>query len=285
MNRHLRSWAVVLGATLALVLGSAPAQAADDQATITHVKATDRGLQVLVSVPEGSEVDLGEVTVTIEGKSAPATAAQASASGKIKRTTVLAMDTSNSMRGARFEAAIAAATTYLDTVPDDVYVGITTFAGEVTQTLPPTLDRQAARNVLGGLTLSKQTRLYDGVVAAAEMAGKEGQRSLLVLSDGADTSDTPLGDVTEAITDGELLVDVVALEQKDPAALAALETMVDAGDGRVISADPDALQQAFSDEADVLSRQILVTAEMPEGLTASEGSIRISLPTDRKSVV
>ena len=53
----------------------------------------------------------------------------------------------------------------------------------------PTATRRRA--VLDGLTLTKQTRLYDGVVQAVDMAGTEGQRSLLVLSDGADTSQTP----------------------------------------------------------------------------------------------
>ena len=279
MKRNLRSVAVALVAALAVLLGVGPAQAADGGASITHVKPTDKGVQVLVSVPEGAEVDLSGVTVKIEGKSATATADQASDDAKIKRTTVLAIDTSNSMKGARFDAAVAAATTYLDTVPDDVYVGITTFDSEVTPTLPPTLDRDAARNVLGGLTLHKDTRLYDGVIAAAKMAGSDGQRSLLVLSDGADTSDTNIAAVAKAIKDNELLVDVVALEQDDSKALAALQTMVDAGDGRVIESDSAALQQAFSDEADVLSRQILVTAEMPPGVTAAEGNIEITLPT------
>ena len=45
------------------------------------------------------------------------------------------------------------------------------------------------------------------------MAGTEGQRSLLVLSDGADTSDTPIETATAAIEDAEVLADVVALEQ------------------------------------------------------------------------
>ena len=44
---------------------------------------------------------------------------------------MLAIDTSNSMEGERFEAAKAAAREFIDTVPDDVYVGIVTFAGDV----------------------------------------------------------------------------------------------------------------------------------------------------------
>lgn len=268
---------IVAWLTAALTLFASPAGAADG-ASISHVTTTQKGLQILVSLPEGADVDLGGVTVTVEGKKAVATAAPADSGNSIKRTTVLAIDTSNSMEGKRFEAAQAAATTFLDNVPDDVYVGITTFAGEITKALEPTLDRDRARAVLQDLTLSSQTRLYDGVIAAAAMAGKDGQRTLLVLSDGADTSKTELDQVTAAIGDGELLVDVVALNQTEKQ-LGPLQAMADAGSGQVISAEPQALEQAFTDEADALARQVLVTMTMPSGLTAKEGSVEVSLPT------
>lgn len=274
---RIRAWvtAGMLAVTVTLIGG--PAQAADG-AAITHVKPTAKGLQVLVSVPQGTNVDLNGVTVEVDGKPADATAAMANDSGQIRRTTVLVMDTSNSMKGDRFVAAQQAAKTFLDTVPDDVYVGITTFAADVTPALQPTLDREAARGVLEGLTLSKQTRLYDGVVAAAKMAGKDGQRSILVLSDGADTSNTPLADATAAISDGGLLVDVVAIDQSGPA-LSSLQSLASAGDGDVISADPAALQAAFTEEADALARQLLVTVTVPSSVTAEEGNLVVSLPT------
>ncbi|MFN8191469.1 MAG: type II secretion system F family protein [Nocardioidaceae bacterium] len=278
MTRILRSLLVVVTTAMAVVFGLSPAQAADGDAAITHVSSTDQGLQILVSVPEGAQVDLGDVAVTIAGKDAEATAQLASDDTKIKRTTVLAIDTSNSMKGDRFDAAVAAANIFLDTAPADVYVGITTFAGDVQQVLPPTLDRDAARNVIAGLTLSKQTHLYDGVIAAAQMAGRDGQRAILVLSDGADTTKTPLETVTKAVTDGELLVDVVALDQNGKA-LRSLETLADSGNGKVIQSDPAALSEAFSSEADALSRQVLVTATMPSGIKDTEGNVEVTLAT------
>ena len=107
---------------------------------------------------------------------------------------MLVIDTSNSMSGERFEAAQNAAYTFLDTVPDDVYVGIVSFDSDVNEALAPSLDRDAARDVVEGLDLSQQTRLYDGVQLGLDVAGTEGQRQLLVLSDGADTSDTAARD-------------------------------------------------------------------------------------------
>lgn len=263
-------------ATLLALVGPS-AQAADDAASITHVKPTSTGLEILVAVPEGAPVDLEGVTVDIEGQEVAATAEPADTGGNIRRTTVLAFDTSRSMAGERFAAAQVAARTFLDTVPDDVYVGITTFAGDVVPALEPTQDRDQARDVIDGLTLSRQTRLYDGVIAAAEMAGSNGQRNLLVLSDGADTSRTPLSDATTAITDAGLLVDVVALDQSE-AAQVPLQSIADAGSGEVISADPAALEAAFTDEANALARQVLVTADLPDGLDVEEGAVEIVLP-------
>ena len=100
---------------------------------------------------------------------------------------------------------------------------------------------------------------------------------MLVLSDGADTSDTELADVTAAISDSEVLVDVVAIAQDGPA-LEALEAMAEAGSGAVISADPQALRETFADEAEALASQVQVTARIPESVVASEAEVSVSLP-------
>ena len=59
-------------AGLAVLMGATAAQAADE-ATIDYVEARDGGLlQLLVSVPPGSTVDLDGVTVTIDEQEAEA---------------------------------------------------------------------------------------------------------------------------------------------------------------------------------------------------------------------
>lgn len=277
MMNKLRTYfaaAVVAGT---LVVGSASGAAAVD-GSIAHVEPTADGLQILVSVPPDADVDLGQVAVTVDGNVADAEAVPADTSTLVQRTAVLAIDTSNSMRGARFDAAKDAALAYLAAVPDDVLVGVVSFAADVTQSLLPTQDRDAARTVIDDLSLSRETRLYDGVMAAAEMAGEEGQRSLLVLSDGADTSKTPVSDVTAAISERGLLIDVVALEQSGPD-LDALGRLARAGNGRVINADSAALSDAFSAEADVLATQVLVTARLPEGVDGTQGTVEVTLPS------
>ncbi len=275
---------LLLTGTALMVSAGAPGYAAEGTSvsgtTISYVERTDEGLQILVSVPADATVDTEEVSVTVDGAASPATAAPADSTTSVRRTAVLVMDTSNSMRGQRIAAAQAAAATFLDTVPEDVYVGVVTFDSNVTPVLEPTLDRDAARAVVADLELSEQTRLYDGVQAGIDMAGTEGQRQLLVLSDGADTSDTPLADVTSAIADSDVQVNVVSLEQDQPEAVDALGDLAEAGEGEVVSADSEALGQAFSDQADVLARQILVTAEVPSSVTAVEATVAVTLGSD-----
>jgi tight adherence protein B len=190
-------------------------------------------------------------------------------------------------RNGRFEAAKEAALTFLENVPADVEVGIVTFDGEVSTALEPTTDRSAAETVVSGLELSKGTLLYDGILAAVAVAGDDGQRSILVLSDGADTGRaTGIADVTSVIEESATLVDVVSLDQENnPKATAALGDLATAGQGEVIESSGDALADAFAAEAEVLAEQILVTAPLPAGFDAEEATVTITLPTADGEIV
>jgi tight adherence protein B len=258
------------------VLGMGAPSYAAGSAAISHVEPTSGALQILVSVPAGSTVDLSQVSVTIDGQNATATAELASTTEDVKRTSVLAIDTSESMKGARFDAAKVSATAFLDAVPANVEVGIVTFDSTVKRALEPTTDRDQARSVIAGLTLARETSLFDGVRAAVSMAGTEGQRSVLVLSDGVDTTDTTLGQVTATIKNAGVLVDAVALEQSSSES-AALRAITQAGKGQFINADPEALKAEFQKAADALAREVLVTAQIPDGVTKTEGTVAVSL--------
>ncbi|WP_148614632.1 type II secretion system F family protein [Nocardioides rubriscoriae] len=270
---------------LVLLGACAPALAADGDGSIVSLERTGSGLEVSVDVPADADVDLGAVSASVDGTPYAATAARiADGTSRVQRTTVLAIDTSNSMAGARFAAAKLAATTFLDNVPDDVAVGIVTFDSDVQTELEPTTDREVARSVVEGLTLSRQTLLYDGVVQAVDLTGTEGQRTVLVLSDGADTSRTALTDVTAAIDDSQgVVVDVVALEQSGRA-LRALDEIT--GDtGRLIPSDSAALAATFSAEADVLARQVAVSIDVPSDVADGQVSVRVVLPSPTGDVV
>lgn len=275
--------AALLVATLALLGLATPAYAA--QGSIDHVETDGNTVKVLFSLPgDGKTVqpELSSVSVTVDGQPLKATAAMASdAKNTVRRTAILSIDTSKSMAANnKFTEAKQAATAFLDAVPADVYVGIVTFAGAVQVAQAPTLDRQASKDVIDGLKLSLGTNLYDGVRQAVTATGKQGQRNILVLSDGRDTSGSPESAVTSAITKSGVKVDVVALAQS-ASDEALLRKMADAGGGSVLAAnDPSALTSLFANEAQALASQVLVTATRPAGSKASEGSLMVSINAD-----
>ncbi|WP_141013838.1 type II secretion system F family protein [Nocardioides sambongensis] len=282
----IRRLVAAIGFIVAAVLIAGPGHAADGEATIAHADSDGERLRVVVDVPPGSSPDLDGVTASLDGVPLDVTATPAGEEGEVQRTAVLAIDTSNSMRrNGRFAAAQRAALTYLDVVPDDVEVGIVTFDSDVEVALEPTSDREAARAVVGGLGLSRDTLLYDGVATAVDLAGDAGSRSLLVLSDGADTgSSVGLDELTERIGDADVVLDVVSLGQQGEAR-AALEAMATAGDGQVLPATERSLTLAFRKEAVRLRGQVQVTAPLPAGFDASTAQVTVTLPTDGEDLV
>jgi tight adherence protein B len=269
------------GLAIAAFAVSAPAFAAEG--SIDHVQQEGDKLQILYSIPAGVTPDLGTVTVTFGDTSLKATAEPAAdAAEQVKRTTVLAMDISDSMAGARFEAAKTAADTFLDSAPDDLYVGLVTFAGDVKTAVPPTTDHDSVKAAVDSLALSKGTKLYEGVKAAVAATGKDGARSVLLLTDGADSTGAPITVATDAITasgdeGNRVKVDVVAISQGE-AARAKLTQIADAGGGEVLDADdPSQIEGLFQDEAAALAQQVLVTAIPPAEIQGKDGQIKVTI--------
>ena len=264
------------------VLVAAPATAASGN--IDHVEPDGDKLQMVVSlsdVSDGDSVDLETVTVSFDGEPVAAEAQSLSEAGaELRRTTVLAMDVSKSMEGDKFEEAKAAAEAFLDEVPEDVFVGLVTFADDVEVAHEPTKDMDSVRSVLDSLELAPKTRLYDGLLGAVDAIGQDGARNIIVLSDGRDTSDTRLEDVTAAVEESGVNVDVVALAQgKDDETL--LRQLATAGDGQVVSADdPAALRDVFEAEAQLLAQQVLVTVTPPADVSGQDGTLSVTLQVD-----
>jgi tight adherence protein B len=269
----------LLCATFAGAFALAPVASAHatGAGSIDHLDASGRTVKMLFSVPsETAAPDLDSVVVKVGGTTVDATATPVKA-GEIKRTTVLALDVSDSMKGERFEAAKQAALTYLDNAPADVAVGLVTFAGEVTVIDSPTTDHASLEQAIGDLALSRGTALYDGVLEALVQAGPEGQRDVIVLSDGADTTSTQLDDVVAGAKESDVGVNVVALEQSRDNQ-AKLRQITDASEGTVLPADdPAALAAVFRQEADALAQQILIEFEAPR---SGEATVTASLETD-----
>jgi tight adherence protein B len=290
MRHRLPSRARVALATvlsgLALACWGSPGVAAAEEPAIEHAQPIKGAVRLLVSVPGTDSVDTEGVRVTIAGRTVGAEAAAASADDAVERTSILAIDTSLSMAGQRIAEAKKAATSYLSAVPDNVRVGVLTFDDDVEVVTPPGFDRDAARAAIAGLRLTRETSLYDGVLGALDAVGTAGedvgQRKVLVLSDGRDTTDTDLEDVVGAIRKSAARVDVVSLQKG--ADNAPLQSIAEAGRGTVLTTeDPAALSDAFEKEAADLARQLVVTAQLPPGFEDASSDVKVTIPTEAET--
>jgi len=266
----------VLLAGLMVLFTAFAASAAEGR--IDHVqKSTAGGLEVLYSIP-GTAPDFGSVRASLDKQPVKATATLASDSQQtVHRVTVLTIDVSHSMlRNGKFAAAKQAAQVFLESAPSDVYVGIVTFAGQVKVVQQPTLDRASSLRLIRGLSVSTGTRLYDGIEQAVKLTGASGGRSVVVLSDGRDTTGTKLSEVVPQVRASGVKVDVVAFAQSDSDARLLAE--IPSSGGKVIPADdPAALSRVFAAEAKTLAEQILVRVTTPAKLRGTEGTLSISI--------
>jgi len=274
--RHWRRSTILCGALVATaVMSAAPALAADE-VSIDHVESVEGVVSMVVSVDgvPGGGVSGSDVSVQVDGKAVDATASTVSA-GDVERSTILVVDASNSMRGQKFAAATDAVTAFLATAPPDVKIGMVAFAGNVGTTIEPTTDRAALLDEFKGLELAQGTGVYDALAEAISMAGTEGSRSLLLLSDGADTGSTiSLDAVARSAAESEVVVDVVSLA--NAARADALAQLAADTNGRVIPAESAALRQVLTEQADALAQQLLVKFELPDGVSG-EADLAVSV--------
>lgn len=138
--------------------------------------------------------------------------------GQATATIVLAIDVSDSMLATdvspdRFTAAKAAATSFLDEVPEGFRVGVVTFAGEASTAVQPDEDRTVVAETIDRLTASRGTVIGDGLDEALDLIQTERTTdvelpaAVVLLSDGADTGSIVAPDDAAARA-GEMAVPV-----------------------------------------------------------------------------
>jgi tight adherence protein B len=258
-----------LVASAMLVLGAALPTHAEDEVNIDHVESKDGDVSLVLAVdgvPGGTDIDASAVQVEIDGRAVDSSAKLISA-GDVARTTVLVLDASNSMQqGGKFTAASTAIDAFLTTAPKDIRLGLVAFAGSLGTVVEPTTDHDAVRSALAAIELRKGTSVYDGIAEGLDLVGTKGSRSLLVLSDGGDTSSsTTLDVVSKDALDQGVVVDVVSLASAKNAA--TLSDLADSTGGQVIPAEQGALSAVFSAQADALAKQLLVTFARPDDVS------------------
>jgi tight adherence protein B len=247
---------------------------ADDTSTPSvtdvHVRAgAADGLLTLSGAAAGKSVDPGSLRVTLG--SGPAATPAVAPIARERRSALIVIDSSGSMAGSGLAAAKSAAGTFLDQVPPDVLVGVAGFADRPRLLVAPTLDRSSVRSALGRLRARGSTALYDALGLAVRRLGTEGSRTIVLLSDGADTiSRTSLGRAEAQVRSSGVRLAVVGFHT-DGTQNRVLAGIARAGHGAVTEAlDPDSLQRAFGSAAQEIATQVRFAVPVPKDLHGTQ---------------
>ncbi|MCD6021124.1 MAG: von Willebrand factor, type [Actinomycetia bacterium] len=189
---------------------------------------------------------------------------------------MLVLDVSDSMNATdvapdRLTAAETAARAFLDELPPEFRVGLTTFAGAAQLVVSPTQVREDVVDALEGLTTSKGTVIGDGLTEALDSveelrsAAPELPAAALLLSDGHDTG-SRVPPVQAATRAASLEVPVFTIvvgrvtEGEGPGAdLGALESIANTSGGDTYTAETsNELTSIYTDLGSTLSVELEV---------------------------
>jgi Ca-activated chloride channel family protein len=162
---------------------------------------------------------------------------------------VLAVDVSASMTAtdvspSRIDAAVAAASDFVDDVPERFQLGLVAFDGTARVLTTPTEDHEAVRAALQRLTPGEGTAAGEGIAAAldaidasVEAAGAGGQElpaSIVLLSDGATTVGRSVESAAREAADRSVPVTTIAFGTDQGAVVVGGEVVP-------VPADPEAM--------------------------------------------
>jgi tight adherence protein B len=290
MNRQIaRTGVVVLGALLAglgVVGGVASAQPQKPLEVTYREQDTSPGrLKVTVALSgpawgSGQRLGRDAFSATINGRPVQVTGAtplQEQQGSRGKLAVILAVDTSGSMLEAidgvrKIDRAKAAADVFAQKLRQGTRLGLLAFSTTPRVVQPLTTDRELVRTRIRSLTATGDTALYDAVaLASGSLSGEEGQRNLVVLSDGRDDGSkaAPEGAIAAAKRAG-VTVYTVGLNasgrnQQDREALRKLAEGTEGGQAFEAGNANDLVQQ-FSTIGQSLASQYVVDLELPPGL-------------------
>lgn len=274
LSRRAARIGLVACATVAL--GSPAARAADEFERLEIVSVTTKDhptVQVVVAPPAsmaGTVLDESAFALSENGERRPI---EVRALDTDSLDVVLVVDTSGSMRDA-MGTARAAARAFVQSMPSGTRIALVGFGDTPTRVLPFGEDRAALGRGIDSLNASGETALHDALILAAEQfrSSKADRRSIVLLSDGADTA---------SVADASTAVFAVVAAKADLAAVSlvtpetdatALRALVKDVDGRLAAVDDAAsLESVYSAIASQLAHQYVLTFESRiDGLASLE---------------
>jgi tight adherence protein B len=174
---------------------------------------------LILSLPSGQRLKESGVTVKENDHGVVGlSVVPAGTAGGVQTGTVLAIDASNSMRGAPIDGAIDAARAFAARRNVNQRLAVITFNASTNVTVPFTTSQSAIEQALAkSPRLDYKTHLYDAVAQAIALvrAAGIGAGSVIVLSDGADIGSTVgLEQVTQSAKDSHIRVFTIGLRSK-----------------------------------------------------------------------
>jgi tight adherence protein B len=262
--------------SVAAILAVAPGAHAASALQLTEASGAKFPSKTFVlTLPGRGDVTPGDVSVSENGRDVEGVrVVPADAANTRTFATVLAIDASESMRGAPIQAAMAAAREFAARRPAQERLGVVFFNSQVTLALPPTTDAGAIANVLSTPpALANGTRIYDAVALATHVLADAGAsaRSVLLLSDGADLgSRIAPGVATNAARITNTRIFTVGLEDRSYDGL-TLSSLAGATGGRFAEADKDLLTPLFAALGDRFGREYLLSYQSLAPLSTHVG--------------
>jgi tight adherence protein B len=257
-------------------LAAVPAAAADSSSvTVTGIEVKSGNLIGLISASAGADID-PSLVVTVAGKTYPVDAITSGQGSPVTRTAVIVVDTSGSMGATGMATVRSSVAAFLKSVPDDVRIGVVSFSGKAVLNLAPTGDQGKVQTAVNALTAKGETALYDGVNLAVKILGTQGERSILLLSDGGDTASASTQAATvAALKAAKVRAEAVSFKSTD-SNVAVLSSFAKAGGGSVVSAaNAGSVQNAFTTAAKTLASQLSFSMPLPVGVDGAQ-NVKIS---------
>jgi tight adherence protein B len=245
----------------AAALGAAAAaSAADISATpVSRLPFPERGY--VVDLPRDVDLRSPRIEVTENGEPVRRLKVTPISATGVSAGVVLAIDASESMAGAPFAGALAAAREFIDRGPGQK-VGLVAFDGKVTVLQEPTASQGALKAALASPPpLGYGTRIYDALDRSIALLARSNAAtgSVVVLSDGADIgSRTRLDAVVDAAARNHIRVFTVGLRSHafDGETLRTIAERT--GGGYTEAATSRELASIYSALGDRFSREYLV---------------------------
>jgi len=307
-------WILILGALMAVVALPAAAQGPSGYGlkifrtspalypfVQVYFRTFDREMQPLVNL---NELNIG---LMVDGKSYDVTKRQYFLQSIANREdavrAVFVLDTSGSMQGAPFNAALEATARFIDAKREQDQVAVIALSdGGQGYRLVSDFERDpgALARRLADLDANMQeSRIYDAIGAAMQLSATAGQggqmattpiasTSIIVFSDGKDEgSALSRGDLMGRISDLQIPVPIYGLGYAtgDPATLRNLEALASNSFGRMydVSNQPDRMTQIVEDIHRIKLNDYVLTFRSYVGVDGDRHAVRVGVEYPSRS--